>query len=205
VDGSICSGSSPEDRRGRRGSGSRRRGCAAGGRSRCSRSTTLRRLIGSSVVVGLASVSRRHEGPSRNGRQPTEREVEAAAVGGPATSQGGVWIRIASSRSSRRTPASALSLLPVWPGAPCGCWPTRRCCQVGTAPVGAIGPNFRRTLGRCRRRLESTSQAKSRYVRRLMLLVALRHLPAAPLLQCAVRWQTHQTARLRGRSPRLVA
>jgi hypothetical protein len=43
-----------------------------------------------------------------DGRQPTERE-EAAAVGGPATSQGGVWIRIASSRSSRRTrPAHCL-------------------------------------------------------------------------------------------------
>ena len=96
--------------------------------------------------------------------------------------------------------ASALSLLPVWPGAPCVCWPTRRCCQVGTPPGGAIRPNFRRTLGRCRRRLESTPQAQSRYVRRLMLLVALRHLPAAPLLHCAVRWQTHQTARLRGRS-----
>jgi hypothetical protein len=48
-------------------------------------------------VVGPASVSRRHERPSRNGRQPTEREVEAAAVGGPATSQGGIWIHIASS------------------------------------------------------------------------------------------------------------
>jgi hypothetical protein len=62
-------------------------------------------------VVGPASVSRRHEGPSRNGRQPTEREVEAAAVGGPATSQGRIWIRIASSgradEPGQRTVSSA--------------------------------------------------------------------------------------------------
>jgi hypothetical protein len=38
-----------------------------------------------------------------DGRQPTEREVEAAATGGPATTQGGVSIRIASFRSNRRT------------------------------------------------------------------------------------------------------
>ena len=44
-----------------------------------------------------------------DGRQPTEREVEAAAMGGPATKQGGVSIRIASSRSNRRTwPAHCL-------------------------------------------------------------------------------------------------
>ena len=42
-------------------------------------------------------------------RQPTEREVEAAVIGGPATSQGGISIRIASFRSSRRTwPAHCL-------------------------------------------------------------------------------------------------
>jgi hypothetical protein len=54
-----------------------------------------------------------HVAPPRasvlDGRQPTERGVEAAAVGGPATRQGGVWIRIASSRSNRRTwPAHCL-------------------------------------------------------------------------------------------------
>jgi hypothetical protein len=96
---------------------------------------------GERVAPPRASVS--------DGRQPTEREA-AAAVGGPATGQGGVWIRIASSRSSRRTRASALSVVPVWPGGPCVCWPTRRCCQVGTVPGGAIGPNFCGTLGRCR-------------------------------------------------------
>jgi hypothetical protein len=36
-------------------------------------------------------------------RQPTERDIEAAAGGGPATSQGGIWIRIASSRSHRQS------------------------------------------------------------------------------------------------------
>jgi hypothetical protein len=51
--------------------------------------------------------------------------------------------------------ASALSLVPVWPGAPCVCWPTCRCCQVGTPPGGAVGLNFGGTLGRCRRRLDS--------------------------------------------------
>ena len=51
--------------------------------------------------------------------------------------------------------ASSLSPLPVWPGAPCVCWPTRRCCHVGTPPAGVIGPNFRGTLGRCRRMLGS--------------------------------------------------
>jgi hypothetical protein len=49
-------------------------------------------------------------GTVSDGRQPTERDIQAAAVGGPAASQGGVWIRIASSRSSRRTwPAHCLS------------------------------------------------------------------------------------------------
>jgi hypothetical protein len=48
--------------------------------------------------------------------QPTEREAEAAAVGGPATSQGGVWIRIASSgRADVPGPADCL------------------CCQFGLA------------------------------------------------------------------------
>jgi len=48
-------------------------------------------------------------GSVSDGRQPTERDIQAAAVGGPVTSQGGVWIRLASSRSSRRTwPAHCL-------------------------------------------------------------------------------------------------
>jgi hypothetical protein len=88
-------------------------------------------------------------------------------------------------------------LVPVWPGVPGGCWPTRRCCQVGTPPPGAVGPNFGGTLGRCRRRLESATQAKRRSVRGLVRLGAW---PPTGL-RCAVRWQTRQTAGLRGRSP----
>lgn len=57
---------------------------------------------GEGVAPPRASVS--------DGRQPTERE-EAAAGGGPATSQGGVWIRIASSgradEPGQRTVSSA--------------------------------------------------------------------------------------------------
>jgi hypothetical protein len=56
---------------------------------------------GEPVAPPRASVS--------NSRQPTEREAETAAVGGPATSQSGAWIRIASSRSNRQTwPAHCL-------------------------------------------------------------------------------------------------
>jgi hypothetical protein len=105
-----------------------------------------------------------------------------------------------SSRSNRRTwPAHSLPASLAW----------RALCLLADAPMlpgwDASGrghwAQLPQTLGRCRRRLESTPQAKSRYVRMLMLLVALRHLPAVPLLHCAVRWQTHQTARMRGRSP----
>jgi hypothetical protein len=142
-------------------------------------------------VVGPASVSRRHERPSRNGRQPTEREVEAAAVGGPATNQGRIWIRIASSgRADEHGQRTVSSASLAW----------RALCLLADAPMlpgwDASGrghwAQLPQDLGRCRRRLESTPQAKSRYVRRRMLLVALRHLPAAPLLHCAVRWQTHR-------------
>ena len=87
-------------------------------------------------------------------RQPTKREVEAAAIGGLATRSGGVSIRIASSRSNRRTwPAHSLPASLAW----------RALClladaqmlQGGTPPGRANGPNFCATLGRCRRRPES--------------------------------------------------
>jgi hypothetical protein len=72
-------------------------------------------------------------------RQPTKREVEAAAIGGLATRSGGVSIRIASSRSNRRTwPAHSLPASLAWRA--CVCWPTRRCCRVGRRPVGPMGP-----------------------------------------------------------------
>jgi hypothetical protein len=60
--------------------------------------------------------------------------------------------------------ASALSVVPVWPGGPCVCWPTRRCCQVGRPLVGAIGPNFGGTPGRCRTVLGARPQAKVQHV-----------------------------------------
>ncbi len=101
---------------------------------------------GERVAPPRASVS--------DSRQPTEREVEAAAVGGPATSQGGVWIRIASSGRAdgpgQRTVSSA-SL--AW----------RALCLLADAKM--LPPReandrghwaqLPRDLGRCRRRLES--------------------------------------------------
>jgi hypothetical protein len=63
-------------------------------------------------------------------------------------------------------------------GGPCVCWPTRRCCQVGTLPGGAIGPNFCGTLGRCRTVLGSATPSEAPVRQGLVLLVALGHLPA---------------------------
>jgi hypothetical protein len=103
------------------------------------------------------------------------------------------------------SPGQPTVSLPVWPGAPCVCWPTRRCCQVGRAPGEAIRPNFHGTLGRCRRRLESGHPSEDPGASRGSCFGALGHLPAAPLLHCAIRWQTHQTTSLRDHSPRLVA
>jgi hypothetical protein len=115
-------------------------------------------------VVGPARLSPPPRASVLDGRQPTEREIKAAAGGGPATSQGGVWIRIASSgRADVPGPAHCL-FLPVWPGGPYVCWPTRRCCQVGRPPGGAIGPNFGGTLGRGCTVPGARPQVKVRYV-----------------------------------------
>ena len=89
-------------------------------------------------MVGPASVSHRHERPLSDGRQPTERDIEAAAVGEPATSQGGIWIRIASSgradEPGQRTVSSArlawralclladAPMLPAWDTSGRGHW-----------------------------------------------------------------------------------
>jgi hypothetical protein len=115
---------------------------------------TLHRLIGSSVMVGLASVSRRYERPSRmavgrrsgTSRPPRAARLQARVGSGSASPP----------RFEPTNPASALSLVPVRPGGPCGCWPTRRCCQVGTGSGGAIGPNFGGTLDRCHSVLGAT-------------------------------------------------
>jgi hypothetical protein len=161
---------------------------------------TLRRLIGSSVVVGPASVSRRHERPPRiavsrrsgKSRPPRWAARLQARVGSGSASPPPV---------EPTNLASSLSVLPVWPGAPCACWPTRRCCQVGTLPGGAIRPNFRGTDG-CRRNvLGSATPSEDPWCVRACPLGGA-SLPTgcaarAPLLHCAVRWQTHirKTAR----------
>jgi hypothetical protein len=65
-------------------------------------------------------------GAVSDGRQPTERDIRAAAGGGPATSQGGVWIRIASSRSRRQSwPAHCLCASLAW----------RAWCLLADAPM----------------------------------------------------------------------
>jgi hypothetical protein len=91
-------------------------------------------------------------------RQPTKREVEAAVIGGPATSQSGLSIRIASSQSNRRT------------------WPAHcLLCQFGLArlvsagrradaprsgrpPPGAISPDLHRTLSSSAERSRGVTQ-----------------------------------------------
>src|SRR5215216_1446034 len=134
--------------------------------------TTLRRLIGSSVVVGLASVSRRHERRSRMvvSRRSGKRPSQSAAW-----LHGRVVSRSASPPPGRTDEPGQLTLsLPVWPGAPCVCWPTRRCCRVGRRPVGTNGPNFCGTLGRCRRRPESGVEPQTAGQRPLLALTARR-------------------------------
>jgi hypothetical protein len=119
-----------------------------------------------------ASGSRRHEGPSwmvvsrRSGKQRPPR--------GAARLQARVGSGSASPPPGRTdSPASTLSVAPVWPGGPGGCWPTRRCCQVGRSPVGAIGPNFGGTLGRCCTVLRSDTKQRPMVYPRLVVLVAL--------------------------------
>jgi hypothetical protein len=110
---------------------------------------------GEHVAPPRASVS--------DGRQPTERESRPPRPAARLQA----WVGSGSASPPPVEPtnlASALSLLPVWPGAPCVCWPTRRCCHAGTPPVGAIGPNFRGTLGRCRTVLGNATPTESQCV-----------------------------------------
>src|SRR5512133_4209428 len=169
------------------------------------RTRTLRRLIGSSVVVGPTSVSRRHERPVSDGRQPTEREVEAAAVGGPATSQGGIRIRLASSRSSRRTwPAHCL----VCQFGLAGLVSAGRradAARLGGLREGPLGPTSAGPSAAAAPCWGARPQAKRRCVRGSCSWRRLAAYWPAPLLHGAVSWHTHRTVRLRSRSPRLVA
>ena len=130
--------------------------------------------VGECVAPPRASVS--------DGRQPTERDIKAAAAGGPATSQGGIWIRIASSGRADEPGQPTVSCARLaWRALVC--WPTRRCCQLGTPPGVAIGPNFGGTLGRCRTVLRSATKPN----------------PLRPGLVCLGRLATY---RLRRPAPR---
>ena len=140
---------------------------------------TLRRLIGSSVVVGLASVSRRHERPSRmavSRRSGTLRPPPRAA------------------RLQARVGSGSASPPPV---EPTNLASHGLLCQFGLAGLvsagrradaaslghlrgGAIGPNFGGTLGRCRTVLRSATQAKS---------------PLRPGLVCLGRLATYRLRR----------
>ena len=148
--------------------------------------TTLHQLIGSSLMVGPASVSRRHERPSRiavSRRSRKSRPPQSAAW-----LHGRVVSRSASPPPGRTDEPGQLTLsLPVWPGAPCVCWPTRRCCRLGRRPVGANGPNFCGTLGRCRRRPESGDPKRNPWSVWRLGSCGTWHLPAAAVaLRCQV-------------------
>jgi hypothetical protein len=146
----------------------------------------LRRLIGSSVVVGRRAC-RAATSVLSDSRQPTERE-EAAAVGGPATSQGGVWIRIASSGRADEPGQRTVS---------CASLAWRALCLLADAPMlpacEAHGRGHWAQLRRDPRPLPQKAgggdPGEDRWcVRGLALFVALRHLPAAAAaaLRCQV-------------------
>jgi hypothetical protein len=137
-------------------------------------------------MVGPASVSRRHERPSRiavSRRSGKSRPPQSAAW-----LHGRVVSRSASPPPGRTDePGQLILSLPVWPGAPCVCWPTRRCCRVGRRPVGANGPNFCGTLGRCRRRPESGDPSENPWSVWRLGSCGTWHLPAAAVaLRCQV-------------------
>jgi hypothetical protein len=156
-----------------------------------------------SVVVGPANRSRRHERPSwmvvsrRSGNRPPRWAARLQArVGSGSASPPPVAPTVL---------ASALSVVPVWPGGPCVCWPTRRCCQVGRPLVGSIGPNFGGTPGRCRTAPGSPTQAKVQHVPGgscwWWRLATYRRRGS----RTAPSGSRLTDARLRGRSPRFVA
>jgi hypothetical protein len=125
-----------------------------------------------------------------DGRQPTEREVEAAAGGGPATSQGGVWIRIASSGRADVPGQRTVS---------CASLAWRAVCLLADAPMlpacEAHGRGHWAQLRRDPRPLLHRAGEPSEapvHPGRLVLMVTLGQLPAARLPHCPVRWQTHR-------------
>jgi hypothetical protein len=161
------------------------------------RTRTLRRLIGSSVVVGPASRSRRHERPSRmavsrrSGKSRPPRwaaRLQARVGSGSASPPPG-----RTDKPGQRTVSCAslawrawwlladAPMLPAWEVSARGHW-----AQLRRDPR----PLLHRAGERDPKRRSGTS-------RRLVLVVVLGHLPAARLPHCPVRWQTHgrKTAR----------
>ena len=166
---------------------------------------TLRRLIGSSVVVGPASVSRRHERPSR-----------MAVSRRSGTSRPQRWAARLQARAGSGS-ASPPPVEPTNPGqrtVPSASLAWRALCLLADAPMlpgwNAAGRGLWAQLRRDPRLLPHRAGERDPKRRPLVrlglaLLMALGHLPLHRSRDATVRWQTHRTARLRGRSPRLVA
>jgi hypothetical protein len=185
-----------------------RRACEAAlhaWRCRAPYTTTLRRLIGTSVVVGSARMSRRHEhasGMAVSRRSGTSRPPLGAArlqarVGagsaspppGRADSPGQRTVSCASLAWRAVCLLADAPMLPGWDGSGMGHW-----AQLWWDP---------RPLPQ---RAGEQPQAKAPGVSGgWCSLVRLATYRLGPLLHCAVRWQTHRTPRPRGRSLRLVA
>jgi hypothetical protein len=181
----------PANRQGADGSGADSR-CPGRGRAdadRCQKHrrrllaavTELHRTVGASSTVHVIVLLLVRLGVA-------ERANDNAPSADRIVSHGRVVSRSASPPPGRTDEPGQLTLsLPVWPGAPCVCWPTRRCCRVGRRPVGANGPNFCGTLGRCRRRPESGDPKRNPWSVWRLGFCGTWHLPAAAVaLRCQV-------------------
>src|SRR5215207_2326694 len=134
--------------------------------------TTLRRLIGSSVVVGPVSRSRRHEGPSRmavSRRSGKSRPPRWAARLQARVGSGSASPPPARADEPGQHTVSSASL--AW----------RALCLLADVPMlpgwdaagRAIGPNFGGTLGRCRSVLGARPKRRPLVCPGLVRLVAL--------------------------------
>jgi hypothetical protein len=93
-------------------------------------------------------------------RQPTEGDFEAAVIGGPATSQGGISIRIASFRSSRRTWPAHCLLCQFGLARLVSAGRRADAPRLGTPPPGAISPDFHAPIGGCTQLPRNTFQCR---------------------------------------------
>ena len=159
---------------------------------------TLRRLIGSSVVVGPASRSRRHERPSgmvvsrRSGKRPPRWAArQQARVGsGSASPPPVVPTVLASPRSLSQFGLARL----VSAG--------RRAdaARLGGLREGPLGPTIAGPLAAAAEGWRAATQAEIPWcVSGLELLGGVWPPPAVPLVHCPIRWQTYRTTSLRGR------